>query len=129
MRNDFLEKSYTKCGETIPRPFAKKLKLSHLWINSLTFYTVCFYCMPSWGLSKYIETKQQTTCFYFIQKEVLNQTLPHFLHDFWRNIFLLLYSINWPHLIVWFNCFLTRILTQIFKLTLSFQSNRFSYKT
>ena len=29
LRNIFLEKSYTKCGgETIPRPFFKKLKLS-----------------------------------------------------------------------------------------------------
>ena len=29
MRNIFLEKSTTKCGgETIPRPFSKKLKLS-----------------------------------------------------------------------------------------------------
>ena len=28
MRNIFLEKSYNKCGgETIPRPFSKKLKL------------------------------------------------------------------------------------------------------
>ena len=29
MRKIFLEKSYTKCGgETIPRPFSQKLKLS-----------------------------------------------------------------------------------------------------
>ena len=29
MRNIFLEKSYTKCGgETIPRPYSKKSKLS-----------------------------------------------------------------------------------------------------
>ena len=29
LRNIFLEKSYTKCGgETIPRPFSKKSKLS-----------------------------------------------------------------------------------------------------
>ena len=27
--------------------------------------------------------------------------LPHFLHNFWRKIFLLLYSINWPNFIVW----------------------------
>ena len=40
MRNIFLEKSYTKCGgETSPRPFSGKLNL----INSLKFYTVCFY--------------------------------------------------------------------------------------
>ena len=39
LRNIFLEKSYTKCGgETIPRPFYKKSKLSYLWINILKFY-------------------------------------------------------------------------------------------
>ena len=28
MRNIFLEKPYTKCGETSPRPFSEKLKFS-----------------------------------------------------------------------------------------------------
>ena len=65
MRNIFLEKSYMKCGgETIPRLSPKKSKLSYLWINYLKFYTVWFYWMPSWGLSKYIETNLQTTCCY-----------------------------------------------------------------
>ena len=63
MRNIFLEKSYTKCGgETSPRLFSEKLKLSIL----LDKYTACFYCIPSWGLSKYVETKFQATCFYLI---------------------------------------------------------------
>ena len=56
MRTIILEKPFSKCGgETIPRPFAKKSKLSktstpldqNLWINSLKFHTVCSYCMPS----------------------------------------------------------------------------------
>ena len=49
MRKIFLEKSHSKWGgETIPRPFSKKSKLSiSLDQNSLKFYTVCFYCMPS----------------------------------------------------------------------------------
>ena len=49
MRNIFLEKSYTKCdGETGIKPFLGQLKLSiSLNQNSLRFYTVCFYCMPS----------------------------------------------------------------------------------
>ena len=48
-RQIFLAKSYTECGgETSPRPFFEKLKLSmYLLINSLKFHTVCFYCMPS----------------------------------------------------------------------------------
>ena len=61
----FPEKSYIKSGgETILRPFSKKSNWAYLWINSLKFSTVCFYCMPSRGLSKYIETKLQITCFY-----------------------------------------------------------------
>ena len=47
MRNAFLEKSCTKYGRgTIPRPFSKKFE-EYPWINSLKFYTVCFYCMPN----------------------------------------------------------------------------------
>ena len=61
MRNIFVEKSYIKCdGETVPRPFSKK---AYLCIKSLKFYTVCFYHLPSLEISKYIETKLQTTCF------------------------------------------------------------------
>ena len=67
MKNNFLEKSYTKLGgETSLRPFSEKLKWAYLVINSLDSYRVCFYLMPSWGLPKYIETKLQTTCLYLI---------------------------------------------------------------
>ena len=67
MRNTFFEKSYSRCGaETIPRLFLKTQNWAYLWINSLNFYLVCFYCMPSWTLSEYIETKLHTTCFYLI---------------------------------------------------------------
>ena len=54
IRNIFVEKSYTKCdGETVPRPFSKKPKLSiplHQKSKVLE-------------ISKYIETKFQTTYF------------------------------------------------------------------
>ena len=43
--------------------FLKNQNGAYLGINSLKFYAICFYCMPSWGLSKYNETKLQTTCF------------------------------------------------------------------
>ena len=44
----FLEKSCTKSGgETIRRPFSKNSELNISLVNSLKFYTVCFYCMPS----------------------------------------------------------------------------------
>ena len=63
MWNNFLKISYTKCvGETGPTPFSEKLKLAYLWINSLKFYTVCFFFVcSSWELLTYIETKLQTT--------------------------------------------------------------------
>ena len=74
-----------------------------LWINSLKFCTVCFYCMASWGLSKYVETKLQTTCFHLILLKLKRSgtSLPYCLHNFWRKMFLLLYSNNWPNFIVW----------------------------
>ena len=113
MKIIFLEKSYIKCGgETIHRPYSKKWKLSislEKYSNVLcSFFIVC----PSQGLSKYVKIKLQTTCFYFISS-FLKKTkrglelfpLPHFLQDFWRRIFLKLYSINWPDLIVWLSFF------------------------
>ena len=50
----------------VPDPFLKNQNWAYLWINSLKFYRVCFYCMASWGLLKHIEIKLQTTCFHLI---------------------------------------------------------------
>ena len=101
--NIFLEKLYTKCcGETIPRSFFKKNQnWKYLWISSLKTSTVCFCCMPSWGLSIYFETKLQTKLFQETKRGFELALLPHFLYDFWRKIFLLLFSMNWPNLILW----------------------------
>ena len=121
---------------------------AYLWSNSLNFHTVCFYCMPSWGISKNIETKQQTTCFYFninfskSKRGLEPISLPHFLDDSWRKIFILLYSFDWPNFIAWLP-FLREVLgnmgivtvfnhtvtSQILKLTLAFKSRRFFYMT
>ena len=64
--------------------------------------------MENWGLSKYTETKIQTACSHLkliflkiIKRGLKLVSLPHFPHNFWRKIFLLLYSINWPNFIVW----------------------------
>ena len=88
-------------------PFIKNQNWAYLWINWLKFYTVCFYCMSCWGLSKYIETRLQTTCFYSYKAFLKNKkksgtSLPAlFSAWFWRKILLLLYSIPWPNFIVW----------------------------
>ena len=80
MRNIFFfEKSYTKCGvETSPRPFSEKLKIIVSLDQQSQVLCSLFYCISSSGLSKCIETKLQTTCFYLIlsylkkQREVWN---------------------------------------------------------
>ena len=93
-----------------PDPFLKTQNWVYVCINRLKKYTVCFHCMLIWGLLKYRKTRPQTTCFYLITyiklfykaKSGLELVcLPvSFLHDFWRKIFHLLYSINSPNLIV-----------------------------
>ena len=61
MWNIFIEKSFTEYGrKSVTTPSSNKLNLCS---NILQLCTVCFCCMPSWRLSKYIETKLQTTCF------------------------------------------------------------------
>ena len=95
-----------------------------IWLCSRFFYTVCFHCVASWGLSKYIGTKLQSICsklFQKVKKGLELVSLPHFLHDFLKKIFLLFYSINRPNFIVrlpllreilsniCFNCFWTKL--------------------
>ena len=61
MWNIFIEKSFTEYGrKSVTTPSSNKL---NLWSNILQLCTVCFCCTPSWRLSKYIETKLQTTGF------------------------------------------------------------------
>ena len=89
-----------------PDHFLENQNWAYLWINILKFYIFCFYCLSSWGLPKVIETKLQTTRFYFIwsffkKRDLELVSLTHFLHDFWRRIFLLLNSITWPYFNVW----------------------------
>ena len=79
MRNIFLEISYTKFGgETIPRSFSKK-KLD-LSCQPLAFTSLKGFSKTKRGLDLV--------------------SLHLFLNDFWRKIFLLLYSITWSSFIV-----------------------------
>ena len=68
IRTVFLENHSQNAVEKLfPDHFLKNQNCEYLWINILKFYAACLYCMPSWELSKYIETKLQTTCFYLTQ--------------------------------------------------------------
>ena len=81
MENIFLEKLYTEDGvETRPRNHSKKLKLRT--------------AMKYWNWPLVFNSSKA-----FLKKapsglEVVS--LPHFLIDFWRKMFLLIYSISWP---------------------------------
>ena len=49
MKSIFLEKPYTKCGgETSPRPFSEKLKLSISLDQQSEFLFSSFYCISKW---------------------------------------------------------------------------------
>ena len=104
-----------------PDPFLKNQNWACLWTNNLKFYAVCFYGISSRRLSKCIETKLQTTCIYLIsykaflkkQRGLVLVSLTHFLYDFWRKMFLLLYSITWVNFIVRLPLFL-QILGYVF---------------
>ena len=111
-KNFFLEKSCTKCGrgrEVGPRPNYKKA-LGH--ISGSTFWNVTKFAFTlvnsRFTKPKYIKAKVLTITFtlckaFLKRKRGLELvSLPHFLHDFWRKIFLMLYFINWPSFIAWF---------------------------
>ena len=67
MRKIFSKNHTQKVVEKlVPDPFLENKNSAYLRINSLDIYTVCFYCIPSSVLSKHIEIKVQTTCFYLI---------------------------------------------------------------
>ena len=47
MRNFFLKNHTQNVVEKLfPESFLKNQNWVYLWIDSLKFYTVCFYCMP-----------------------------------------------------------------------------------
>ena len=106
------EKLYTKCGEeTTSRPFSYQ-NWGYIWINFLKFYTVCFYCMPSWGLSNYIKTEQQTTCFstsykvFLKNKKMSGTSLPASFSAWFLKKNISLAIVYWRNFIVWLSLFL-----------------------
>ena len=108
MRKIFFEKSYRKCcGETIPRHFYKKPKLSislnksskilhslFLLYGKLTAIKIYWKYVADHLVLNHIKLFQKT------KRTVKLVPLPHFLHDFWRQILLLLYSTNLLNFIV-----------------------------
>ena len=104
----FLEKSWTKLGGETIRSLKNK-NWEYFWITILKFYKVCFHCIPSWGLTEYLSNRSLAFTSYkvfFLKKKKKKRgleliSLPHFLHYFWRKIFLLVHSITGQNFIVW----------------------------
>ena len=146
LRNKFIEKSYTKCfGETIPRPFLTNQNCAYLWINILKYtilYSILYFVFVCQVEDYRNWLKLSCRTLAFNSYKVLKKTkrglelvsLLNFLPDFWRKIFLLLYSLTRPNFNVWLallswdigqyvnhNSLLTRSWRKkILKLTLSF---------
>ena len=77
--------------------------MSILWINTLKFYSL-FWLYQVEGYRNILKLSCRLLAFssyYALERGLELVSVPHVLHNFWRKIFLLLYSINWPSLIVW----------------------------
>ena len=84
-------------AKLLPDPFLKKLRISLDPYPKVSYSLLLLYAKLK--LSKYINVTPHRTLSFTSYKKLVS--LPHFLHDFWRNIFLLLYSVNWPSFIYW----------------------------
>ena len=94
----------------VPDPFLKNQNQAYLRTNSLKFYTVCFYCVPKSRTTKRCFNDDlplpHVKLFYETKRGLEMFSLPHFLHDFWRKIFPMLYLVNSPNLIIWMSLLL-----------------------
>ena len=71
----------------------------YLWINNLKFYAVHFIVWQVECYQKILKPRRRPLAIPHISLELVS--LPHYLHYFWRKIFLLLCSISWPNFNVW----------------------------
>ena len=108
IRNIFLEKSSAKCGvENIPRSFSTTLSISlDQWSKVLC--SLFLLHAKLWAIEILLKLSCRpfafNSCRVFLKKTKRRLelvSLPHFMHDFWRKIFLLLYCINWPNFNFW----------------------------
>ena len=65
----------------------------------LTFFVVETGQLMGFNMRNIFLEKSYAKCFGQTRTKI--EVMPHFLYFIWRKIFLTLYSINWPNLIVW----------------------------
>ena len=105
MRNIFHTENVV--DKLFPDSFLKNQNWAYLWSNILNLYTFCFNCLPSWDYWMWLKLSCRPFAFTsykaFLKNNKRSDTisLSHFLHDFSRKMFLLLYSITWPKFNVW----------------------------
>ena len=83
----------------------KNQNLAYLWINSLKFYTFCFYCLPSWGYLKILKVNRRPLAFtslkaFLKNKEAWNLSLCLIFCMTVEEKYFLLHSANWPNFII-----------------------------
>ena len=101
MRHIFLETSYTTCdGER--RTFPGKLKFSvyldqysKVLYSLFSLYATLRAVETCWNYAEDHFLLPHVKPFFKIKRGLRLVSLPHFLHNFWRKVFLLLYFINW----------------------------------
>ena len=70
-----------------------------------TLFTQC-YILNMYKLICKLTDSVSAALYKIKEKSLKLVSLPHFLHDFWRKVFLTLYFIHWPNFIVWLSLFL-----------------------
>ena len=109
MKNIFLEISYTKCvRKTITRLFSKKSELS---ISLYQHFKVIYILFQLFAKLRTVESALNWAAYHLLlphiklfkktKRGLELASLLHFMHDFWRKSFLLLYFIIWPNFNVW----------------------------
>ena len=90
-----------------PDPFQKNQNWAYLWINIVKFYMFFFFVCQAEDYRKWLKLSCRPLAFPSYKAFLKNNKrcgispLPHFLYDFWRKMFLWLYSITWPDFNVW----------------------------
>ena len=83
-------------------PFPKNRNWEHLWISSLNFIQFVFIICQVKEYRNVLKLTADHLLLFHVKlfskrkRGMELVSLPHFLHDFWRKIFLL-YSLTWPN--------------------------------
>ena len=84
-----------------PRPFSENQNWACLWINSLKFESLVILYVQVEGYQNILKLRYRPLFLPHIIPKTKRGlelfSLPHFLHKFWRNIFLTRCSITWTN--------------------------------